>query len=378
MIIDKDTMSVSNKEIKKANLEKMISEFLSIIDFKLCSIDEDSITIQDIKNMDELNQVIALPIDFTSADNLRVFKSSKLDNDDYYISILNTKYRKVPFSKNGIDGFNMSIRRNSPFSKDDDLFSSEIFYNGSLYITFIGRSSEQNYSSYRKCNNLGEFIDIIYNLDEKDRTLEISSHISPMANRKIYISENISNHHATLVVKENEQEVYKQEIKDNEVEDYFKALAYKGKNIVEQANNGIRTLNNNIFEIIFDYYDIATEFLNIINDITSSNKIIDELFEKYFGNSSLNNDSKSNKNAKKLVDNIDKMKSPHKSEISCSERFGTIEDYTQYQEQKDLNNYKTFINSSAYDDIKEAESEISHQKKLTLKDLRKTSAQHEE
>lgn len=85
-----------------------------------------------------------------------------------------------------------------------------------------------------------------------------------------------------------------------------------------------------------------------------------------------------NENARRFVDNIDKMKSPHKSEITCSEKFGTIEDYSIDQQQRDLKEYLSFINSSAYDDIKEAESEISPQKKLTINDLRKISAQHDD
>lgn len=86
----------------------------------------------------------------------------------------------------------------------------------------------------------------------------------------------------------------------------------------------------------------------------------------------------SSTNASRFYENIDKMKSPHKAEITSSERFGSIEDYSEYQEQKDLKNYKSFINSSAYDDVKKVETEMGHQKILTLDYLRKRGAQHDD
>ena len=90
------------------------------------------------------------------------------------------------------------------------------------------------------------------------------------------------------IVKENNQEVYRQELKSNELEEYFKALAYKSKSIVERVNDGVKTLNSNIYEMVLDYYDFATDFLNIVNNSNSSNDVIDILFEKYFNNSVLN------------------------------------------------------------------------------------------
>ena len=48
------------------------------------------------------------------------------------------------------------------------------------------------------------------------------------------------------------------------------------------------------------------------------------------------------------------MRNPHIRDcVSLGEKYGTIEDYSQYQEQKDLESYRKFLNSSAYDDIKE-------------------------
>ena len=64
-----------------------------------------------------------LPMEFKSSDDLRAFKSSVLDNDKYNFSVVNTKYHKVPFSKNGIDFFDLNIRK----TKREDSFSSQIF-----------------------------------------------------------------------------------------------------------------------------------------------------------------------------------------------------------------------------------------------------------
>ena len=91
--------------------------------------------------------------------------------------------------------------------------------------------------------------------------------------------------------------------------------------------------------------------------------------------------SKENNNysiqARNFTDNIEKMKSPHKSEIDCSEEFGTIENYSSYQEQKDLNNYKRYLNSSAYDSEREIEERMTPPKQLTLSYIRRIGAEHD-
>lgn len=79
-------------------------------------------------------------------------------------------------------------------------------------------------------------------------------------------------------------------------------------------------------------------------------------------NNSVNNQSDSNFDgtitdgktpAERFIDNIDKMRNPHVRDcVGLSEKCGTIEDYSEDQEQKDLKRYRSFINSSAYDDIK--------------------------
>ena len=81
--------------------------------------------------------------------------------------------------------------------------------------------------------------------------------------------------------------------------------------------------------------------------------------------------------AERFVDNIDKMRNPHIRDcVSAAEKFGSIEDYSEYQEQKDLERYKSFINSSAYDFIRDTEDEVN--KQLTLIKLRQISSYYED
>ncbi len=81
--------------------------------------------------------------------------------------------------------------------------------------------------------------------------------------------------------------------------------------------------------------------------------------------------------AERFIDNLDKMKNPHiRACVSLSEIYGTVENYSEYQEQRDLENYKSFINSSAYDDIKKFETGIP--RRLTLSNIRKISSMHDD
>lgn len=61
--------------------------------------------------------------------------------------------------------------------------------------------------------------------------------------------------------------------------------------------------------------------------------------------------------------------------MSLGEREGTIEDYSTYQEPRDLENYKSFLNSSAYDEVRKVETELDNP--LTLEKLRKRNAEHD-
>lgn len=80
--------------------------------------------------------------------------------------------------------------------------------------------------------------------------------------------------------------------------------------------------------------------------------------------------------AKRFVDNIENMKNLHLRDcVSLGEREGTIEDYSLYQERNDLENYKKFLNSSAFDEIREVETDVDSP--MTLEKLRQRSGEHD-
>lgn len=89
------------------------------------------------------------------------------------------------------------------------------------------------------------------------------------------------------------------------------------------------------------------------------------------------NNSISKEHAVRFIDNINKMRNLHIRNCGgiCIVEYEN-EDYYENQEQKDLKNYKRFINSSAYDDIREVESGIG--KQLTLSSLRKISSMYDD
>lgn len=81
-------------------------------------------------------------------------------------------------------------------------------------------------------------------------------------------------------------------------------------------------------------------------------------------------------NAERFVENIETMKNPHIRDcVSLGDREGTIEDYSAHQERKDLEHYKEFLNSSAFDEVKGAETDVSSP--MTLAKLRKRSGEHD-
>lgn len=81
-------------------------------------------------------------------------------------------------------------------------------------------------------------------------------------------------------------------------------------------------------------------------------------------------------NVERFVGNIETMKNPHIRDcVSLGEREGTIEDYSLHQERKDLEHYKEFLNSSAFDELKGTEIDMSSP--MTLTKLRKRSGEHD-
>ena len=73
-----------------------------------------------------------------------------------------------------------------------------------------------------------------------------------------------------------------------------------------------------------------------------------------------------------------KMRNHHVCLCSISERGGFIPDYSENQEQRDLKRYKRFMNSSNYDDIRNAEAEIGFEAEEVSSYIRKIGAYHED
>ena len=73
-----------------------------------------------------------------------------------------------------------------------------------------------------------------------------------------------------------------------------------------------------------------------------------------------------------------KLRNHHIQLYSISERDGFIPNYSEGQEKRDLENYKSFINSSAYDDIRDVESEMGIEKQEVSSYIRKIGALHED
>lgn len=84
--------------------------------------------------------------------------------------------------------------------------------------------------------------------------------------------------------------------------------------------------------------------------------------------------------AEKFCRKIETMRNPHIRDYgSFSEMFGMVPDYLKTQEQRDLENYAYFMNSFAFDEIKDIGSElfIDKEKPLSLI-LRKVGSYHDE
>lgn len=44
-----------------------------------------------------------------------------------------------------------------------------------------------------------------------------------------------------------------------------------------EIHEGIQALDSTIFDKVFDYYDVAKEFMNILHNSKASNEIVNEL-----------------------------------------------------------------------------------------------------
>lgn len=185
--------------------------------------------------------------------------------------------------------FELKYRKGGTSKYDDDMFSSKIFYDGSLYISFIGRSLNKDHVCYRKFNQNG-YIDVLYTMNKEEKKLELIYNQDKKTENRISIKVplNDTNQKAILLVQEQlflqeeKQEVYRQELANEEIEDYIHALLFKATRIILETHFITRCLNNNVFKKVFDYFSIAKEFKTVFDSSKKSNEIIDKLFKKYF------------------------------------------------------------------------------------------------
>ena len=273
--------------------EELMKDFLEVIDFDLCGLDDKKVKIYD--KLNDFDYELECPIDFTSCDSLRVFKCNII-NDYKMVEIMNTKFPEHPFTKNGIDMFELKYRKGGVSKYDDDMFSSEIFYDGSLYISFIGRSLNKDHVCYRKFNQNG-YIDVLYTMNKEEKKLELIFNQDKKTENGISIKVplNDTNQKAILLVQEQlflqeeKQEVYRQELANEEIEDYIHALLFKATRIILETHCTLKCLNNNVFKKVFDYFAIAKDFKTIFDSSKKSNEIIDKLFKKYFNSEEFGN-----------------------------------------------------------------------------------------
>ena len=266
--------------------EELMKDFLEVIDFDLCGLDDKKAKIYD--KLNDFDYELECPIDFTSCDSLRAFRCNII-NDYKMVEIMNTKFPEHPFTKNGIDMFELKYRKGGTSKYDDDMFSSEIFYDGSLYISFIGRSLNEDHVCYRKLNHNG-YIDVLYTINKEEKKLELIFNQDKKTENRISIKVplNDTNQKAILLVQEQlflqeeKQEVYRQELANEEIEDYIHALLFKATRVIIKTHSITRFLNNNVFKKVFDYFAIAKEFKTVFDSSKKSNEIIDKLFKKYF------------------------------------------------------------------------------------------------
>lgn len=261
--------------------EKIIKEFLETMDFELCKISEDEIIVCDRKSSAKLNEVLNLPAGFNSEDNLRTFRCSKLDTSDYFIEALNAKYPDISFVKNGISGINLTMRKN----EKDNYFLSQLFYENALYTTTIGSDALTNYVGY-KVNNEDEITTIDYEVQENNRKLRINIRQDIEKNICIQEKHTESKHTALLKIEVNHQEVYCQELEENEMEVYLGALAYKASTLVQKANQTLKTLNGNLYSVVFSYYPITYKFMELMEN-ACSNEEVEQLYDEYINSESM-------------------------------------------------------------------------------------------
>ncbi|MBE6159552.1 MAG: hypothetical protein E7157_00680 [Lactobacillales bacterium] len=154
-------------------------------------------------------------------------------------------------------------------------------------------------------------------------------------------------------------------------------LEFNNKFDLLKFQNILRNYGIVVQLIFYNLEDLELKEQLLFNEIYYFNSIFfnansfikDNNFQSYFLNDERILDNRENYTKIKAVnysfiEKVEKMRNPHIRDcVSLGEKYGVIEDYSQYQEKKDLEEYRKFMNCSAYDEIKEEEG-LSFQKLL--------------
>lgn len=318
--------------------EKIMKEFLHTIDCDLFEMDKNSLT---VKSKDGV-KTLPIPIKFATIDN-----QNKLEYKESSIGYRINVVGKRTIQKNEINFFDLSLRKSKTIPLT---FTSEVHQNDIKNFITIGKITSKDFCNYRKEQG-DKITSIIFSENENEKQLELTIS-KPRMERKIIIKRIFQNKKSmgVLVVIENGEEVFKERLEINVVDEYFTALAYRLRSLIEESNKKIEELNKNIFEMVFAYNRAASDFLNLVRNSNKSNNIIDMLLVTYFTNT---------------FSNLKRRARRHQDKVTLDERGGWQEDYTDCQEQQELKRYKSYLSSSAYDDQKGID--VSLQRKIPAK-----------
>ena len=270
-----------------------LTELLKVIDFEICELNNDSITIKDQLCPVEYIDKIQLPVqDYRTYDDLRIFTSTKIENNDnYYFRVLNAKYPEKKFTKNGI-GFDISMLKTKNDEENSENFNLNLSYNGCYYSIFMGKNKNEKYMCCRTKEK--EWLDFYYVVRNQNQK-EINVSFNGLSHQ--LIAKNDKKNSSIVVQEKINSNIEKYLIDDNDINNYFNAIAFELKDIVLRIIEVISRVNNNFLNIIYTDYPIMKEFIDMANSEVTE-ELIDNLFEKYSNNNFCIKDEKM---AKRLI-----------------------------------------------------------------------------
>ena len=222
-----------------------------------------------------------------------------MDDENYFFRVLNTKYHKIPFKKNGVE-FTISLSKIKEEKKDEENFNLELFYNGCYYGILIGRNHDEKYMCCRVKDK--KWMDFSYIVNPKNKKIEreVSVAFNSMSNQANKLTIVHGNEYSYVEVQDFQDFDFSNDerhsIEHDEVNKYFNAIAFRLKDIMSSVMEVISITNDNFMDIIYTDYPIVKEFVDMTNSGVIE-ELIDNFFEKY---SSINVGTKEEKSDKIL------------------------------------------------------------------------------